>query len=307
MHLRLFPKGIVVALILLFVLPLASTVSLAQPEPPASPIKSSARSNSPQTQYKVFLPLIALQVPPPKKGVPLTHVLDFPDGGCSSVTTMNAFWEFAWGPIPPNCAGIENVPMIWGTGDMNTTVTGNSQWIMGFNEPDNAGQANLTPSQAAVLWRQIEQKYPTRKLLSPASNGDIANWLSDFRTAYFNTYGTWPRLDGIAIHCYRWFASQCIPWVQQNEVWANAWGVPEIWVTEFSFATTSPSSPSQSLQEQHTFATWLEGQAQVTRFGWFASRIQGTEWWFLPGFHTPLVDYATGAPTAYGNVYLPFR
>lgn len=197
--------------------------------------------------------------------------------------------------------------MIWGAADMTTPATGNSQWLMGFNEPDNGGQANLSPAQAATLWRQIEQQYPNRKLASPSSNGDIANWLSDFRTAYKSAYGTWPRLDAIAIHCYRWFSSQCVDWVQQNETWATSWGVPEIWVSEFSFATTSPSSSSQSLVEQQTFAAWMESQAQVTRFGWFASKIQGNEWWFLPGFHTPLVDYTTGAPTAYGTNYLPFR
>ena len=236
-----------------------------------------------------------------KKGGALTYQ------DCSTATAVNASWEYGWAPSPPNCAGIENVPMIWGAGDVNATLGGNSQWIMGFNEPDSASQANISPADAATLWRQIEQKYPDRKLLAPAPSGANANWLVDFRNAYIAAYGTPPRLDGLAVHCYAWYASQCLPFVQQFEGWASSWGVAEVWVTEFSFATTSPSSPSQSLQEAQTFINWMAGQSQVTHFAWFASKIQGTEWWLPPGFNTPLVDWNTGQLTSFGTMYLPYR
>lgn len=198
--------------------------------------------------------------------------------------------------------------MIWGAHDVNIPITGNSEWIMGFNEPDSGSQANLTPAQGAALWRQIEQQYPTRKLLSPASgNEDNSHWLVNFRSAYISAYGTPPRLDGLAAHCFRWYASQCMDFTTQYETWANAWGVPEVWVTEFSFAVTAPSSPSRSLQEQQAFINWMVGQPKVTRFGWFASKMLGNEWWYQSAFPTPLIDWSTGQPTSYGNVYLPYR
>lgn len=293
--------GVVILISFLMTTSLLTPVNTSAQSPVPTSALRAATASPRVGPYSIYLPLIIGAPPPPKKGVPLTY------NDCTSVTTMNAFWEFAWSPTPPNCTGIENVPMIWGAGDINTTVGGNSLWIMGFNEPDNSGQANLTPAQAATLWRQIEQKYPTRKLLSPASNGDIPNWLVDFRNAYISAYGSPPRLDGLGVHCYRWFAYQCIPWIQQYESLAISWGVPEIWVTEFSFATTSPSSPSGSLQEQQTFINWMESQSQVTRFSWFASKIQGTEWWALSAFHTPLVDWNTGQSTSYGSNYLPYR
>jgi hypothetical protein len=298
-----FPIGVVILIALLMTTSPLTPVNISAQSPVLTPTVRAAIAAPRAGQYSVYLPLILGALPLAKKGVPLTY------NDCASVTAMNAFWEFAWSPTPPNCTGVENVPMIWGAADMNIPVGGNSQWIMGFNEPDNAGQANLTPAQAATLWRQIEQKYPTRKLLSPASNGDIPTWFVDFRNAYISAYGTPPRLDGLGVHCYRWLASQCIPWIQQYETLANSWGIPEIWVTEFSFATTSPSSPSGSLQEQQTFINWMEGQSQVTRFSWFASKMKmnGTEWWFDSRFPTALVDYNTGQATSYGNVYLPYR
>ena len=222
---------------------------------------------------------------------------------------MSAFWEYDWEPVPLNCSGIENVPMISGSGDVNTPVGGNSQWIMGFNEPD--GVQPLDYNQAAIYWRQIEQTYPTKKLLSPATgNEDSSHWLTNFRNAYITKYNTPPRLDGLAVHCYRWWTSQCTDFVTEYEGWASSWGVPEIWVTEFSFAT-DPScgygaSPAQAAQIEQSFISWMESQPQVTRFAWFASKLQpGTE---LPGcFYTPLVDWNTGQPTSYGSFYLLYR
>lgn len=281
---------------------LTNLTSFAQVPPPTQ-VQPKSMAEPRTGSYQVFLPMIVTSPPPTiplKKGVPLTY------DDCPTVTTMKASWEYAWGPHPPNCSGIENVPMIWGSADMDSAVSGNSQWIIGFNEPDSSWQSNLPPAQAAALWRQIEQKYPNRKLLSPATGID-PSWLGNFRNAYIAAYGTAPRINGLAMHCYAWYASQCIPRAQQIEAWANEWGATEVWVTEFSFATTSPSSPSRSLQEQQIFMDWMVAQAQVTRYAWFASKMQGNEWWLMPAFQTPLVDWTTGQPTPYGNTYLPYH
>lgn len=299
---RLLFRTIVITLVLLGLVIATHLTSFAQPRPPSPPPTTS--SAVPRTgSYQAFLPIIfSVSAPaiPLKKGVPLTY------DDCPSVSTMKAYWEFSWDPTPPNCAGVENVPMIWGAVDMDTPLGGNSDWIMGFNEPDTAWQANLSPAQAAALWRQIEQRYPTRKLLSPVTGND-PNWLPNFRDAYISAYGTAPRLNGLAMHCYAWYASQCIPRTQQLETLASTWGATEVWVTEFSFATTSPSSPDRSLQEQQLYIDWMVAERGVTRYAWFASKIQGNEWWIMNAFLTPLVDWSTGQPTQYGSIYLPYH
>jgi len=303
----LLALGALLGMLTLFQPPTASQADSPTPTPRLNPARVSA--SQPSTQYRVFLPLVLASLPPLKKGVPLTYT------DCANVTSMNAFWEFAWSPTPPNCAGVENVPMIWGAGDINKTLSGNSQWVMGFNEPDSGSQANLTPQQGADYWHQIEQQYPTRKLLSPASaTEDTSHWLVNFRNAYIATYHVPPRLDGLAVHCFKWWASQCIDSTQQYINWANSWGTSEVWVTEFSFAMDpscgAGASQSQALQMQQTYINWMTSQPKVTRYGWFASKIQGNEWWIqgvLQCFLTPLVDISSGQPTSFGNAYLPYR
>jgi Glycosyl hydrolase catalytic core len=298
-----FLRSLTIFALLFLFTALASRATSAE-APTPTPQQKSTTLRAPVGSFQLFIPMVqggTASQTAPKKGAGLTYQ------DCASATEVNAVWEYGWAPSPPDCAGIENIPMIWGAGDVSATLGGNSQWIMGFNEPDSASQANLSPAQAATLWYQIEQTYPNRKLLAPAPSGADANWLVDFRNAYIAAYGTPPRLDGLAVHCYAWYASQCIPFTQQFESWASSWGVPEVWVTEFSFATTSPSSPSQSLQEAQQFISWLEGQPQVTHLAWFASKIQGTEWWLPPGFDTPLANWSTGQLTSFGTMYLPYR
>lgn len=237
-----------------------------------------------------------------KKGISLTY------GDCDSAIAVRAIWEQGWSPTPANCAGVENVPMIWGAGDVNTTVGGNSQYIMGFNEPDSSSQSNLTASQAATLWRQIEQKYPARKLVAPAPSGANPDWIVDFRNAYISLYAIPPRLDALDVHCYAWYAEQCITHTQKFISWADSWGISEVWVSEFSFSPTSPSSPTGSIAEAQTFINWAMGTSKVTRYAWFASRMSGTEWWFNPQFNTPAVQWNTTSQlTSYGTMYLPFK
>jgi hypothetical protein len=260
-----------------------------------------------QGQSYLFIPFVrggtASQPVQPagKKGIGM------PYDDCSSAAKVGSVWQYDWSSNPPQCAGVESIPMIWGAGDVNATLGGNSQWMMGFNEPDSGDQANISAANAATLWRQIEQEYPNRKLLAPAPSGADPHWLVDFRNAYISAYGAAPRLDALAVHCYAWYASQCIPFTQQFETWANSWGVPEVWVTEFSLSPTSPSSPNQSLQEARTYINWMEGEPRITHMAWFASKIQGTEAWSSPYFITPLVDWNSGSLTVFGSMYLPFH
>lgn len=272
---------------------------------PPTPTVQPAVSNAPATgQNRIFLASVLSGATPVtlKKGISLTY------GDCDSAIAVRASWEQGWSPNPANCAGVENVPMIWGSADINVTVGGNSPYIMGFNEPDSPSQSNLTASQAASLWRQIEQKYPARKLVAPAPSGANPDWIVDFRNAYISLYAIPPRLDALDVHCYAWYAEQCVTHAQKFITWANSWGVSEVWVSEFSFSPTSPSSPGGSLAEAQTFINWAMGTSKIARYSWFASKMSGTEWWFNSLFNTPLVQWNTASQlTSFGTMYLPFK
>lgn len=254
-----------------------------------------------------LIALLLIQISPWKKGVAITYA------DCAPVAAVQAYWEYNWENNTAGCPGVENVPMIWGAANVTKPLGGNSQWLMGFNEPDLTSQADISPAFAAELWHQIEQLYPSRKLLAPAPSNNPdgfstnPSWLADFRSAYISMYGGPPRMDGLAVHCYRQSASECITLTSQFGYTATLWNVPEVWVTEFSFSLTSPSNPKQAIREAHTFVNWMEGQPRVTRFAWFATKFQGTEIWADPRFYTPLVDWNTGQLSAFGNMYVPYR
>ena len=67
---------------------------------------------------------------------------------------------YTWGPEPVQ-TDIEFAPMLWGASqtsdwDNNINNTVRQQHVthvLGFNEPEISGQSNLTPADAATLWK----------------------------------------------------------------------------------------------------------------------------------------------------------
>jgi len=298
------------AIIELFSLLQVPAKTHAESPPPTPQPRQMRLSSSPQAnQYFIYLPFIAnpagLPPPPPpavpKKGVGLTY------NDCASVVSIKATWQYGWSTAPANCPNIENVPMMWDWTGINQTLVGNSNWLMGFNEPDLVWQANMTPEYAATVWRQLEQKHPEKKLLSPAPSDQHPSWLVNFRNAYIAAHGTPPRMDGIAVHCYLWTSAQCIQLTQTYIGWAKSWGIAEVWVTEFEFPTSGVRSLDSALQESSNYIGWLESQSIVTRYAWFAPLIQGNESWAPQNYIAPLIDWNTRQPTAYGNMYLTYH
>ncbi len=291
MHIRKI--GMLVGLLVL--------VILAATNPPSRTPRVEASSFAPNVPFISSWgePSIAALTLTTKKGVGLTY------NHCADVRSLRVSWQYDWSPTPVGCSTTENVPMIWGQGDMSSTLGGNSQWIMGFNEPDQPSQSNLTPAAAAQLWHTLELKYPKRKLLAPVPSQADPYWILDFRNAYFAAYQTYPRLDGLAMHCYGLTAQYCIPLAQWYEARAAEWQVPEVWVTEFAFFGCLGNTQSQAIQEMNTFITWINSQPQITRYAWFAARIRGTESWAAqpPACNMPLVNYSTGYLTGYGRAY----
>ena len=290
--------------VLIVLMSVAALFTLALQYPASSQAAPPSAPKSASGQYQVYFPTIIGIAPaakaPSKKGVGM------PYSNCADAANAGVMWEYTWGAQPPNCAGIDNVPMIWGAGNVNATLTGTSQWLMGFNEPDRADQSNILPAAAAVAWHQIEQKYPDRKLVAPAPSHLNPNWLVDFRNAYIAQYNKPPRLDALAMHCYMATAAECIQLGQTYESWATAWGVKEVWLTEFAFLPCLLGSDDRAVGEGQTMINWIESQPTITRMAWFASRIEGTETWAMD-CNSPLLDWDTGAQSVYGKMYAQFH
>ena len=185
--------------------------------------------------------------------------------------------------------------MIWGASDVTAAtldqVKSEGDVLLGFNEPDQSGQANMTVAQALDLWPQLEATGMT--LGSPAVSSGAATpggWLDQFMTgAKARGY----RVNFITVHWYGGDFSTG-PAVQQLESYLqaiyNQYHLP-IWITEFaltSYAGPTPTFPTEAQQAAFlTAATeMLDGLPYVQRYAWFALPVSsgsGTTGLFNPG------------------------
>ena len=177
---------------------------------------------------------------------------------------------------------------------------------MGFNEPDQQTQSNMTPEQAAEAWREIEQYYQNAKLVSP-SPLDIS-WLDDWWDAYFARFGRSPRIHAVAGHFYGFSDGaqaykNAVRHLDELSNFAKRKGVEAIWITELA------QLPCYS--DQADTATFIERIVPVykqcelvTRIAWFQVTMQGDEpWGFGAMCNTSLVNWTTGDLTVIGHAY----
>lgn len=196
-------------------------------------------------------------------------------GGTTAQTAvLGGSWYYAWGPNGRSTDGVEFVPMIWGEATMTATVQTDAVWLLGFNEPD--GQSLVPPERAAELWRQLEAMHPERKLASPGPSHLDPGWLKRMRTAYITEYGEPPRFDALCAHSYRATANEVIADLRIYLDWAEAWGVPEVWLTEFA-VLPGWSGPGWEY-ELRTLLAWLEAEPRITRYSPFVGHLDVPHW-----------------------------
>jgi RNA polymerase sigma factor (sigma-70 family) len=219
-------------------------------------------------------------------------------GEQQALADSGASWYYNWGATPGDVsapASVSYVPMIWGAANVTSAtlaqVKTEGSTLLGFNEPDQGGQANMTVTQALDLWPQLEATGMT--LGSPAVSAGAdkpGGWLDQFMAgAKARGY----RVDFITLH---WYGGDFVTAdaVQQLQSYVAAvyarYHLP-VWVTEFAlinFGTSPASYPTQAGQAAFlTAATrMLDGLSYVQRYAWFAlptSAGSGTTGLFGPG------------------------
>lgn len=252
---------------------------------------------------QVFLPYVAQGEPTLRMGIAMPHN----NSRCEDVYATGALWAYDYNTSGPGCFDNQNVRMVWGAGSLLKLPVGVTGVVLEMNEPDCAPSycSNLSPQQGAALVRQIEQRAPAAFLVAPAPSHTGLDWLPQMRDAYYAAYGVYPKWDALAMHCYSdW--SDCPKMLKQYDKWAQAWGVKEIWITEYA----------AEMNVADEFLAYLdgwnadEGRVPVTHIAWWTTRANNEPW--AIGFPVrPLLDYHTGALTAYGRwwkgqVWRPF-
>jgi hypothetical protein len=145
-------------------------------------------------------------------------------------------WAYDWGynSFSPSSLAASNVyePMQWGNWNVDTSTysawhsTPKPVYLMGFNEPDNSTQANMTTNQAIALWPQLQAM--NVPLVSPAMQNTYAAWIYNFFSLITNNSY---RVDYTAVHQYNQPNATAL--INNLHTVYTTWGRP-VWLTEFS-------------------------------------------------------------------------
>jgi hypothetical protein len=203
-----------------------------------------------------------------------------------TIAAMNMTWFYNWG-LEPRYAydipeGLEFVPMFWGYQESYGPLAAIQEQLdriaadesithlLGFNEPDNLQQANMTVEAALDLWPMLEST--GKRLGSPAPGGRNnalydGRWLDRFMQGVAERGY---RVDFICLHIYQEsFDVQYL--IEYCEQAYAKYGLP-IWITEWSLVNWNGASPPDHIQARYLEEAIkaLETLPYVERHAWFA-------------------------------------
>ena len=202
---------------------------------------------------------------PAKKGFGLGERHGF---GAGHLQQLRVGWFYNWGTETTAQTSVPFVPMVFSEKKLKTKISGN--FVLGFNEPDNEKQANLSAKEALAHWPTIAAK--ARVVGGPAMAGNPlkSEWLEEFMKAR-------PKVDFITVHWYKGADSRHFI-KDLTEIHAK-FGKP-IWVTEFAPQTAASSkadpekfSPAQVAQFVAETTRWMDMTPWVQRYAWHDSRV----------------------------------
>lgn len=219
------------------------------------------------------------------------------DGVNRALAKSGASWYYTWATGHPGIAsprGVRFVPMIWGAGSVTTAnlrqVRHEGKYLLGFNEPDMSGQANMTVGQALRLWPRLMAT--GMRLGSPAVATGAATpggWLDQFMAGVAARHY---RVNFITVHWYGgdFVTSQAVSQLRSYlRAIHDRYHLP-LWLTEFALirfgATTTFPSASQQAAFLSKATAMLARLGFVQRYAWFAlpaTQGDGSAGLFRPG------------------------
>ncbi|MGZ0014782.1 glycosyl hydrolase [Yeosuana sp. AK3] len=192
---------------------------------------------------------------------------------------LKAHWMYSWGnvlrdEVPEN---VEYIPMFWGKGSVNQENLdrikqlideGKVKYVLGFNEPDGAAQANMTVDEAINLWPQLETLGVP--LGSPATVNPNNDWMVEFMA---KAEAQNLRIDFITVHSYG--GPNVLSFINKMKETFNAYEKP-IWITEFAVADWNATSAANNVHSEETVIQFmsellpaLDAIDYIHRYAWF--------------------------------------
>ncbi|MEV7062926.1 glycosyl hydrolase [Streptomyces collinus] len=239
-----------------------------------------------------------------RKGVALNPVA----GASEALADSGSSWYYNWASAAGGVTGspgTEFVPMIWGPDSVTDAELGQAaregKALLGFNEPDHPGQADMSPEQALDLWPRLESTGLRLGAPAVASGADVpGGWLDRFMTGAEQRGA---RVDFIPVH---WYGADFGPGAADQlrgylQAVHDRYKKP-VWLTEYAltdFSRGAPRYPSE--QEQNDFVRssteMLNKLDFVERYAWFA----------LSKETSPTGLYDGAVPNASGRIYREVR
>lgn len=226
------------------------------------------------------------------------------DSSLSNFKTDKTKYLYTWSPSMPTGAaelGFTLMPMLWGWNQVSefqsTVVAGYANYVLGMNEPNEAGQSNMDAATGASMWQTYIQPLANEgyKLISPATSSAPSGmtWMKDFFAACSGC-----TFDGVAVHWYDVGADTFKTYVTSFHDAFNM----DIWVTEY--ACQNFNGGAQCTDDQ----VWAFMEATK-------SWMEETEWiaaYFAFGVMTDMSGVndldrlmeSTGLPTDLGYYYI---
>jgi hypothetical protein len=242
-------------------------------------------------------------------GAPYKGVANSP---CADLVTLRAAWYYNWTTSSGKCTATEFIPMIWGhTGDEQSAsgiskeidgiANGGYRIVLGFNEPDNSSQSNISVATAISLWPSFTGN-PSLRVGSPATQANSSGqaWFKSFmQDVDADTTGKL-RVDFIAAHWYGWNSGSCdnkaaslesyIRWLEglpgQRPIWLTEWGClnqsnPSADVVQAFFSGAVAMFAKHPRIERYAWYPWTTNNELITNG---APTSLGTAFAALPAF-----------------------
>ena len=230
----------------------------------------------------------------------------------SQANAANARWSYNWGFEPQPGLHSEYVPMFWGRFGIQTRINAilgydNVNYVLGFNEPERADQANMSVAEAIGIWTQICEGLEGSgiKLVSPAVSDTVAGraWLDAFMQQVEADNLV---VDEVAFHWYGFVnpanpVSSANSFLNKVDQYHNNYG-RNVWVTEFAGLDFAGDFTDEEMQVANSIfmsvaIPGLESRPYVTRYSM----------WAFNGDSQPLVQNGQGYwnPTIVGDNYIP--
>jgi len=204
-------------------------------------------------------------------------------------------WWYNWSETPEASAGsniaqhnVDFIPMTWNGAFNENRLRAylddhpEVKYLLGFNEPNFAEQANMTPQQVADAWPRLEAIAAdyNLKLVGPAVNYSPGNvpipgtddhwdpW--KYLDAFFAACQGC-KVDYVAVHSYMKWPGAFEWFIGEFE----RYGLP-IWVTEWAaWDEGGPANVGEQMDFLAQTVRWLEANPMVHRYSWFIGRSEG--------------------------------